>query len=176
MIENTYDLRDTLRFRVRFHFHVRIVNGVSWGPPLAAPLLALLGCEVTLAGPHGRVDAVTTPKALNLFPRTLGRRFDMPASLVGADEVLFALWANPLASKGVVFKTGEVGLGRLHVAGVAQGAGVVRGYGIAQGAEDGERRWRELGIVVSGYIHDAQLGRVVGQTISKINEKDGFLR
>jgi len=125
---------------------------------------------VTLAGELGRVDVVTTAKALNLFSRALGRRFDMPPSLVSTDEVPFALWANPFASEGVVFKTGEVGLGSLHLVGVAQGAGVT------QGAEDGERRWREFWIVVSGSIHDAQLGRVVGQTISEINREAGFLR
>ena len=148
-------MRATLQFH--FYFHVRIVNGVSWSAPLAAPLLALLGCEVTFAGPLGRVDTVATTKALNLFPRTFGRRFDMPASLVGADEVLFAPWANPLASEGVVFETGKVTLGRLHLAGVAVAQGDV-----AQGAEDGERRWRELGIAVSRCIPDAQLRRVVG--------------
>ena len=115
------------------------------------------------------MDTVTTAKALNLVPRTLGRRFDVPASLVSADELPAALWANPLASEGVVFKTGEVSFGRLDLAGVAQGIGV------AQGAEDGERRWRELGVVVRGRIHDAQLGRVVGQAMSKINGGDEFL-
>ena len=146
------------------------MNSVSWGAPLPAPFLALLGREVTFAGPLGRVDAVTTAKALNLCSRTLGRGFDMSASLVSADEVLFALGANPLASEGVVFKTDEVSLGRLYLAGVAQCAGV------AQGAEDGERCRRELGIVVSGWIHDARLERIVGQAKWKINEEDGFSR
>jgi len=162
-------LRDALRSRIRFHIHVRIVDGVSWCSSLPASFLTLLRREVTLAGPLGRVDAVTTAKALNLFPRTLGRRFDVAAGLVGTDEVLVALWANPLASEGVVFETGEVSLGRLDLAGVAQGD-------IAQGTEDGERRWREFGIVVNGWIHPAQLGRLVGQTVSKINGEGRIVR
>lgn len=95
-------MRDPLQLRVRG------VDGVGGSASLTAPLLALLGQEVALARPLGCVDAVAAAKTHNLLTRALGRRFDMPTSLMGTDEVVSALCADPLAIGGVVLETIEV--------------------------------------------------------------------
>ena len=106
----------------------------------------------------GCVDVVAAAKALDLFPRTLGRRFDVPASLVGADEVAAALHANPLASGGEIVEAIEVGLGGLDVVEVHQRRG------------NGEASGREAGVIRSGRIHGAQLRQVAA---SRVSGKDG---
>lgn len=131
------------KFRVRVHVHVRVVDGVGGGTPFTALLLALLGAEMTLAREVGGMEVVTTAKTLDLLPRTLGGGFDVPAGLMGADEVTVALCANPLASAGMVLEIFEIGLGSLGV------------VDVDQGGEKGEPHRREAGAIRSGHIYDA---------------------
>lgn len=127
--ERTYDLRDNLRR------HVRVADGIGGGAPLTALLLALLGGEVTLARVVARVDVVATAKTHHLLTGTLGRRFGVPAGLMGTDEVVFALRADPLASDGVILETVEIGLSRPNV------------VEVDQGDDSGEPRGREVGVI-----------------------------
>jgi len=94
------------------------------------------------------VDAVATAKAQDLLTSALCRRFRMPAGLMGADEVVFALRANPLVSDVVVLETFEIGPG---------GSDVRR---VDQGGENGESRRREVRVIRSGCIGNAQVGQV----------------
>lgn len=148
-------MRDTLQL-----LHVRVVDGVGGGAPLAALLLALLGREVTFTRPLGGVDAVLTAETHDLLTRTFRRCFDVPASLVGADKVLFALCADPLASDGVLLETGEVRPARPYV------------VDMSQGDENGGSCRREVGVI---RIRNTQVGRVVHKTASRISGNDWAL-
>ena len=153
-------MRDVLKL----YLHVRVIDGVCGGTPFTALLLALLGREVTLSRPWGRMDVVATTKALDLQACTLGCRFDMPASLMGANEIFSALCTDPLASGGVLLETVEIRFGGLDV------------VDMSQGDKNGESRRREVGVIWSGNIGKAQVGQVVRQTGSEVSDKDWSLR
>ena len=82
--------------------------------PLAAFLLALLGSEVTLARILRSMNVIIAAEAIDFLPSALGSSLDMPASFVGADEVTFALGADPLVGDRVELETLKIGLCRLR--------------------------------------------------------------
>ena len=153
-------MRDISQFRIRFRFHVRVVDGVGGGTPLPALSLALLGREVALTRPLGCVDMVATAKAFDLLARTLGRCLDVPASLMGADKVSAALRTNPLASRGMVLEAIKICL---------------CGLDLDQGGENGGCCRREVGAIRGGHI-PAQLGQVIRQAAPRVSGKDRLPR
>jgi len=100
---------------------------------------------------------VATAKTHDLLTRTFRRCFDVPAGLVGADKVLFALFADPLASDGVLLETGEIRPGRPYL------------VDMSQGDENGRPRRREVGVV---RIRNTQVGQVVPKTASRVSGND----
>ena len=103
---------------------------------------------------------VPTAKTHDLLTRTFRRCFDVPASLVGADKVLLALCADPLASDGVLLETGEIRPGRPYV------------VDMSQGYENGGPCRREVGVI---RIRNTQVGQVVRQAASRVSGNDWAL-
>ena len=95
------------------------------------------------------VDLVATAKAHGLSSGALCRCFRMPPGLVGAYEIVSTLCANPFVSEGVVLETVEIGPDRPDF------------FGVNQGGESGEPRWREVRVIRSGCVGGAQVRQVV---------------
>lgn len=93
------------------------------------------------------VDAFTTTKALDFFPRTLGCRLGVPACLMTTDKVAPTFRADPLAIGGVELDALEVNLG-------LGGFSVVS---VNQGGENRKLRRRGVGVIRKGRIHDVRV-------------------
>ena len=130
-------------------FHEPVVDGVGWGTPLSAILLALLGPEMTLARPLGRMDLITTAEALDLLSGTFGSGLDVPTGLMGTDKVAVALGADPLAGGSVKHNTFGFNVFKIRL-----------------GGENGKPSRGEVGIVGARRIPDAQVRKVIPRTVT----------